>query len=590
MSQEIPHNRRSLEDFAEIASDWFWETDAAHRFTFLSGRVEDTLQIDRKSILGRRRDDLTSAQVNPEDFAAHLSDLEAHRPFRSFEYCFTRPTDKKQLWLRVSGQPLFDARGAFLGYRGVGADITAEREAMEVLKKTNAALAARNAELKDTQRALERSEDGDTLTGMLNRAVFEADLKEALEQTSALIVIVYIDLDRFKWINDSLGHTAGDHVLTISAERIRRIASGLGPVYRVGGNEFTVLLADNATLERAYWIGDAVLEALRAPITVEAQKVAISASIGIASGHGGEMSAGELISNADIAMSFAKLDGRGTVREITPELLNDIAAKRQLAIDLPEALADGRIVPFFQPQIAAQSEAVVGAEVLARWDHPEHGIMAPAAFLPVAAELQLLPAIDHSMLTQALAFVETAQKAGLWLPSISVNLSAGRLMDPKLPDDIASCWTNRQCQLSIELLETISFDEFDRNPVVTDNLRRLRDMGVKIEIDDFGSARASITSLLHVRPDRVKIDRSLVQSAVHDPIKREVVGAILDMTGALGMETLAEGVEDAEEVAIIRKLGFSVFQGYAYARPLAASDFMEYLQRNILSDIKKRRA
>ncbi|MEO1641680.1 MAG: diguanylate cyclase [Pseudomonadota bacterium] len=497
MPQAKGHTRRSLEDFAEIASDWFWETDADHCFVFLSARVEEVLQVPRSIIIGTRRDSLTPERIDNEKWEAHLADLANLRPFRNFEYSFTRPKDGALLWLRVSGQPYFAEDGSFQGYRGVGADITGERSAIAILKETNAALAARNEELKDMRRALERSEHEDNLTGMLNRFAFETDLSEALLHSNALLVLLHIDIDRFKWINDSLGHTAGDNVLIATAERIRQVASGLGPVYRVGGNEFMVVLAEDATIERARWIGDTIVETMQEPIRVEAQKISLSVSIGIASGEGGQFSAHDLITHADIALSFAKQEGRGTVREVTENLLTDIAAKRQLASDLPEAIANGQIVPFFQPQIAAETGCIVGAEALARWQHPDLGLLAPAAFLSIASDLGLLPAIDKSMLQQALAFVHRAKRDGVLLPSVSVNLSAGRLMDPQLANDIEIFWTDRTCRLSIELLETISLDDFNQDVMVKDNLRRLRELGVKIETDDFGSARASITSLLN---------------------------------------------------------------------------------------------
>ncbi len=576
--------KRNLEDFAEIASDWFWETDAAHRFIYFSGPIESVLKISRDQVLGKRRTALAAAQTTDPKWQAHLADLDARKPFRNFEYSFLRPTDGVTLWLRVSGRPIFDDNGDFTGYRGIGHDITHERDTVVRLRETNAALAERNQELTQTRRALERSANQDSLTGLLNRRAFERDLEEALGVPGNDVILLHVDLDRFKWINDTLGHPAGDHVLIKAAERIRNIASGSGPAYRIGGDEFLIVLADNAMLERARWIADALLEAMDTPVQIEHQSAAIGASIGMAFGKGGDISPRQLIANADIALYEAKRSGRGCIRELTPQMLTQLAARRLLASELPGAIEAGEFIPYYQPQIDASTNTVIGAEALARWQHPTHGILAPGAFLDIAAEMGLVAAIDRSIMQQALAFSARAGTQGINLASISINLSAGRLIDPNLVADIDACWQDRDCQLAIELLETISFEEVRHETLISDNLKRLRDMGVRIETDDFGSGRASITSLLKVRPDRLKIDRHLIQAAVSDPIQRNVVSAILDMTRALGIEVVAEGVETHNDVALIRGLGCQKFQGYAYARPMSETDFCTYLQRMTRSD------
>mgnify|MGYP001814691556 CR=1 FL=1 len=572
---------RHLEDFAEIASDWFWESDKDHRFTYFSGRIEKVLQIKPDALIGTLRIELAHAGATNVDWAAHLDDLEKMRPFRNFEYSLKRPSDGAEIRMRVSGQPRFDKNNQFVGYRGTGYDITAEREAINKLKRTNADLAARNTELLDMRRALERSINGDALTGLLNRAAFERVLDEALGVVDNQVILLHDDLDRFKWINDTLGYPAGDTVLTTVADRLRQVASGAGPVYRVGGDEFQIVLADNADIDTARWIADAILETISAPIPIGQQDTSVGASVGIACGIGRNLTLRQLIANADIALYEAKSRGRGCVRELTPNVLSSIAARRHLASELPRAIAECEIIPYFQPQVHARTGQVIGAEALARWQHPTQGLLAPSAFLDIAAELGLLAVIDRSMMQQALQFSSQIAAHGQSLPAISVNLSTGRLIDPNLVKDIDLFWTDRSCTLAIELLETISFDELQKDAVVSDNLLQLRGMGVQIETDDFGSGRASITSLLHIQPDRIKIDRHLIQGAIQDPIKRKVVAAILDMTRAMGIEALAEGVETDDDIDVIRGLGCDLFQGYAYARPLPGDDFKAYL--NVMS-------
>ncbi|MGJ8624343.1 MAG: EAL domain-containing protein [Yoonia sp.] len=579
MNLESHKPQRTLADFADIATDWFWETDAEHRFVYFSDRIEKALGIQKAHFLGKLRTSMSKHTRSSASWRKHVLDLKAHRAFTDFEYAITHPDRAEPLWVRISGRPLFSADGVFLGYRGIGHEITDERETIAQLQKTNGILAERNQELTETRRALERSANEDSLTGLLNRRAFERDIAEALGVVGNLVVLLHIDLDRFKWINDTLGHPAGDRVLVKVAERIRNLASGIGPAYRIGGDEFQIVLADNAELARARWMADALIDAMDNPISIDGQTTVVGSSIGIAFGRGGQMTPSQLISNADIALYESKRAGRGCVRELTPCILEQLAARRKLSSQIPNAIAAGEFVPFFQPQIDASNGKVIGAEALARWQHPEHGLLAPAAFLDIATEMGLVPAIDRSMMKQALGFAKQARAEGLSLPSISVNLSIGRLTEPDLMSDIERFWTDQKCALGIELLETTSFDELQQESDVSETIDRLRAMGIRIEIDDFGSGRASITGLLHVRPHRVKIDRSLVQAAVRDPVKRNVVSAILDMTRALGIGVLAEGVEDNTEIAIIRALGCEHFQGYAYARPLSAADFTAYLRQ-----------
>ncbi|MEM8538232.1 MAG: EAL domain-containing protein [Pseudomonadota bacterium] len=580
MGQSHDNTTRFLEDFAEIASDWFWETDAEHRFTFFSSRVEDVLKVNISDLIGRRRDQLAAGNTTDPKFAAHVATIRAHKPFRNFQYSVQRANDAAPLYVRTSGIPMFDEDGTFTGYRGVGADMTAEYVAIQNLKKNNALLADRNRELVETRRALERSMNSDHLTGLLNRRAFERDIEEALGVAGATVILLHIDLDRFKWVNDTLGYAAGDVVLVTMAERLRTHAGGVGPVYRVGGDEFIIAMADNADAHRARWIADAIIEAMEDPVCIERQAVSVSASIGIASGVGGRTSMRQLVTNADMAIHYAKSAGRRCVQELTPRLLAEMEARRALASELPGAIDDGQIVPFFQPQIDARTGEVIGAEALARWNHPKLGILPPVAFLDIATEMGLIPAIDRSMMQQALQITSTAIANGHVLPAVSVNLSAGRLMDQNLLADIRTHWTDHKCLLAIELLETISLDGFSDDTAVSHNLAGLRDLGVRIETDDFGSGRASITSLLHVRPDRVKIDRHLIQSAVSDPTKRQVVSAIMDMARSLEIEVLAEGVETEEDVEIIRGLGCQLFQGYAFSAPLDADAFLAFLPRS----------
>ena len=275
---------RNLEDFAGIASDWFWETDADHRFTYFSDRMELVTQIKPSSILGIRRDTLAKAKSADPKWRKHLDDLQAHRPFRNFEYTINRQTDGSPLWMRIAGQPLFDKDGRFIGYRGTGHDVTREKEIISRLMETNAALADRNRELDEARSAIERTANEDPLTKLGNRRAFERDLQNALDIARPEIALLHIDLDRFKWINDTLGHPAGDAVLIAAADRISDVSRDVGRAYRVGGDEFMIIIARNASSDLAHWIGDQMIETMAEPIRHSGHRTTVGVSVGIALG------------------------------------------------------------------------------------------------------------------------------------------------------------------------------------------------------------------------------------------------------------------------------------------------------------------
>ena len=576
-SQNRPHFR-NLEDFAGIASDWFWETDHQHRFIYFSNRMEQVTKISRADVLGRERD-IFAAEPSGAAWQAHLADLQAHRAFRNFEYRIIRPTDGSVMWLRIAGEPQFDQAGAFTGYRGTGHDVTREKVAMMQLEQSNAALAIRNRELDEARQALEQAAYHDTLTGLPNRRAFERALEHCLGTADGQVALLHLDLDRFKWVNDTLGHQSGDAVPATAAQRISAAVGDGGQTYRVGGDEFMVLLTQGISANLAHQTGTAIVTALTRPIDLAQRQVTIGISIGIATGSAGQDTAATVIAHADVALYEAKRNGRNQVCQITPQITKRMQIKRQIAATIPGALERGEFTAYFQPQADIETGEIVGAEALVRWHHPECGLLQPADFLDIAAEMGLIEDIDRQVLRLALAVVDKLQARGLNLPSISVNISAPRLMDPRLPDDVASTWTDRRCGLSIELLETIYLDDRREVPQIKENLQQLRDMGVEIHSDDFGSGRASIVGLLKVQPDRLKIECRMIRTALRDPRKSKVIAAILEMTRALGIAATAEGVESAKDIAAVRDIGCVYYQGNVLAPPLQEAAFIAFMSR-----------
>ncbi len=568
---------RDLENFAGIASDWFWETDSEHRFTYFSNRIEQVVGLKAASMIGKRRDSITTENASAPHWQRHFDDLANHRPFREFEYSVQRRNSSELLWIRAAGEPQFDVQGNFLGYCGTGRDVTSEKSAKLRLEQSNAALQERNRELDEAHRTIERAAFEDSLTGLSNRRAFERDLQKAVTEVGQRVWLLQIDLDRFKWVNDTWGHPAGDEVLRLTANRLSDATGRKGCVYRICGDEFMVILSDKATQEQADWIGDCIVEKMDQPLPLDERHIVSGVSVGIAVSAPGPSDMGDLIRHADMALYEAKRGGRGAACRITPALIARMEDRRRLIADIPAGLERGEFIPYFQPQLDAEANTIIGVEALVRWQHPERGLLAPAAFLEGAATLGLTCKIDRVVLRESMATMNRLAATGVILPALGVNISEARLLDRQFPADITKHWTERRCQLCLELLETIYFDDTQNNLHFTQILHQLRDLGVSIEIDDFGSGRASITGLIKIQPDRLKIDRGLVKDVVRDPTKRSVVLAILEMSQALGIDVIAEGVETQTDIDAMRDLGCRAFQGYAIARPMSEDSFTAFL-------------
>lgn len=569
---------RNLDDFSGMASDWFWETDSEHRFCYFSRRMEEATKFNTRKLLGQKRDAIPSEDLTDPKWVKHMDDLMNHRPFRDFEYQMSRPHDGTLLWIRIAGEPQFDAQGEFTGYRGTGHDVTEEKLSIQRLEASNKALADRNIELDLARKTIERSANEDPLTGLFNRRAFERDLDFAVEQPGKTIGLLHIDLDRFKWVNDSLGHPAGDKVLQEAARRLTQTVEDHGIAYRVGGDEFVIILRHPVTTDFATWLAERIISAMAIPVSFGTQSATVGVSVGLAVAKTDVTDARGLISNADVALYEAKRNGRNTVRLTTVELQRRIEDERRIAADVPGGLKRLEFIPYFQPQFDVRTGEIVGAEALARWQHPTRGLLAPAAFLRIATEVGLVDQIDRLILKESLATVDRLKGLGIALPSLSVNVSEARLVDRQLCDDIEQLWQDKGCRLAIELLETIYFDDVGSSERFEDSLQRLRKMGVRIETDDFGSGRASITGLLKIAPDRIKIDHSLVQEVVSSSKQRSLVRAILDMARSLDIDCIAEGVETSAGIKAITELGCNLFQGFAICPPLNEADFADYLR------------
>lgn len=434
------------------------------------------------------------------------------------------------------------------------------------------ALSDINAELKRAEATARRRANVDDLTGLWNRR-FIADYLDSLIDNkrgqSGECAVLQIDLDRFKPINDTLGHAAGDHVLVTVGRRLSALVEDTDHLGRIGGDEFAIICHGPETVRRARELGGQVVSALARPIDFQGTSLRIGASVGIALTP--LSSCSDLFFHADVALYRAKSEGRGTVCVFDHEDHEDLRRTKATGDEILASLEAGNFVPWYQPQVDAASGVIVGLEALARWNHPTRGILSPAAFVQHADDLNVLRELDRQIFERAIDECAIAFR-GVPPPDLSVNVSEERLMSSDFGSflDHAKRYPGT---VSVELLETIFMD--DRNDTFLFQIDRLKEAGIGVQLDDFGSGRASIVALEQIAPDRLKIDRRLVQSAATSNNSARLLRAIVDIGDALGIQVTAEGVETAEQVDVLTALGCDRLQGFYFGKPMPLERVLE---------------
>ena len=457
---------------------------------------------------------------------------------------------------------------------GANWDVTEDNRLQAELLQAKLIAEAQNRALEDARLVLEHNSLHDALTRLPNRRFLDQQLALAgAGEDQRPLTLLHIDLDRFKDINDTLGHAAGDEVLKQAAGVLRAHVPAEDFIARIGGDEFVLLSRRDPTAADFPTLSARLIEAISEPMTIEGHDCRIGASIGIATRNDAEESAEQLLVNADIALYEAKRRGRNRVEAFNDELRLRTVEMKRLSDDILRGLERGEFHPFFQPQFDAETLEIVGVEALARWEHPTRGFIPPDVFLPVAESLNVVAKIDETILDQALFQTIRWEGQGLGIPRVSVNVSCQRLRDETLIEKLKAM-NIQPGALTFELLESISFDTADDG--LKEAIEEIKVLGIDIEIDDFGTGHASIVSLLELSPKRLKIDRRLVQPLLESTSQQSLVRSIIDIGKVRGIETVAEGVETLEHAELLRGLGCHALQGYALARPMAADDFLAF--------------
>jgi diguanylate cyclase (GGDEF)-like protein/PAS domain S-box-containing protein len=478
--------------------------------------------------------------------------------------------------IRANGR-VYRSNGRQTTVIGANWDVTKDMMMQSELSDARQRAEQQNDQLRATRRTLEHQSLHDALTGLPNRRFLDQFMDaENSKDANHRLAFIHVDLDRFKEVNDTLGHAAGDEVLRQTTERLLKLIGHDEFASRVGGDEFVVVTSGPQAWRRSRELALAIVRSLAKPIEIDGHKCRVGCSAGIACQTASAEDPRQLLVNADIALYEAKKRGRNRMEVFSEELRMAAVRRKTTSDEFLTALEHDQIVPFFQPQFDARTLDIVGVEALARWHHPEQGILAPDKFLDIAESLNRAADLDAIILDKAIFQSARWQSLGLVVPRLSVNISAQRLRDSRLMDKLSNM-SFAPGSLCFELLESISFDGNDEELRLATS--KLKSLGVDIEIDDFGTGHASIVSLLELGPKRLKIDRKLIAPLEASASQRRLVASIIEIGKSQNIEILAEGVETEAHIEILRNLGCHALQGYAFAKPMSAGDFVDFARK-----------
>ncbi|MEP2235087.1 MAG: EAL domain-containing protein [Alteripontixanthobacter sp.] len=544
--------RAALLEALESANlGWFWLCDAAGHLTYLSPNALESLGEYGADVVGKPMTHIMSTvqSIEGEDSSRPLNFLLGSRaPIRDLT---TRLGEEgaERLW-RISGKPQFDTETEFTGYVGSILDVTKSHKEFQ---------------------AASRLAEYDNLTGLANRHRMERRLDQTLKKLKAAkrsFALVMLDLDRFKQVNDSLGHPAGDELLKQVSDRLRKIIGAKGEIARVGGDEFQIIMPDAEDRGDLGDLADEIIEMISQPYSIDGSRATIGTSIGMAIAPYDGVEADELVSAADMALYAAKGGGRGQFRFYSSDLKEEANLSRQIEEDLRDALARDEIELHYQPLVNAKSHEVECFEALIRWNHSQRGPVSPELFIPIAEETKLIFDIGEWALERA------CRDAMEWPKNVkvAVNLSAMQFTTDDLPGLVERALQRsglEAARLELEITENV----FLGDPRDTERIfAELKALGVRLALDDFGTGYSSLGYLRHAPIDKIKIDQSFVRGCTQGGNNSAIISAVVNLATALGMETVAEGVEAADELELVAARGCHLVQGYIFSRPLPQDD------------------
>ncbi|RJY08786.1 EAL domain-containing protein [Aurantiacibacter aquimixticola] len=548
--------------FEQSGSGWFWATDAKGVLTYLSPKGIALLG-GAESAVGRPLAQIveTDAGGEGERRGRPLTFLLSARTMFSEFPVRLIPQDENseadEMWLALNGKPHFDKSGDFIGYRGIAKDITKSYQ---------------------HQRDSSKAAEYDSLTGLANRHRMGRRLTAILTAYKAekrSCALLMLDLDRFKQVNDTLGHPAGDELLRQVSQRLERIVPDDAEVGRLGGDEFQIIIPDLDDRGRLGELASRIIQMISQPYSIEGSRAIIGTSIGIAIAPYDGIEPDELVKATDLALYAAKGGGRGQFRFYSNDLKESAEDRREIEEDLRDALAREELEMHYQPAVDAKTHLVKGFEALMRWNHAEHGSISPGVFIPIAEDSDLIDALGEWALRRA------CRDAAEWPEelTVSVNVSAQQFAGEALPTVVENALVAANLpaeRLELEITESV----FMGDASATDEMfKKLRKIGVKLALDDFGTGYSSLSYLRRAPFDKIKIDQSFVRGCTDkDDSNAAIITAIVSLARAMKMTTTAEGVEALDELSVIADLNAEYVQGFIFSRAVPHDTVMEKLR------------
>ena len=542
-----------LDAFEEEEVGWFWATDSQNRLVYLSNSAMRHLGEGRQ-VIGETLGAVVEAvpSEGEEKSERPLSFLlSARNKFANLTVQVATPNG--EMFWALSGRPHFDAKDEFLGYRGSARDMTAVFE---------------------RQRDASRLAQYDSLTGLANRHRMSkrlASILTAFQSAKRSCALLMLDLDRFKQVNDTLGHPAGDDLLKQVSQRLQRIVTSSAEIGRLGGDEFQIIIPDADDRGKLGELGQRIIQMISQPYSIEGSRAIIGTSVGIAIAPYDGIEPDELVKAADLALYAAKGGGRGQYRFYSNDLKDSAQERREIEEDLRDALERGELKMHYQPVVRTTDHNVTGFEALMRWNHPERGPISPGVFIPIAEETNLISALGEWALRQSCA--DAAQWPGNL--RVSVNVSAHQFSSESLPAIVTSALASsglKPEQLELEITESVFMGDAH---AVDEMFKRLKKIGVKLSLDDFGTGYSSLGYLRKAPFDKIKIDQSFVRGCTEkDNTNAAIITAIVSLATALNMDTTAEGVEAMDELDLIRRLAATNVQGFIYSRAVPQEEVL----------------
>ena len=559
IDQALRDSEERFRALTHLSSDWYWELDSQFRFTRMDSRSGSSSDGKRHPLIGRVIWDSAFQAQEASGWDRFRELTEARKKFRDIVMHRTL-SNGKPYYVSLSGEPVFDAGGGFQGYRGISREITDQKVAEEKIH-----FLARH----------------DVLTGLPNRLMFSTLLNGAIATASRYqrkFAVFFIDLDRFKFINDTLGHEAGDTLLKQLATRFKQTLRASDVLSRLGGDEFVVLVHEVGDNEHAATVAGKMLSATLRPFTLEGQECRVTASIGIAMYPADGEDEQTLMKNADSAMYYAKEEGKNNYQFYLKEINSQSLERLTLENNLRQAMTRDEFQLHYQAKVDLRNGGITGVEALLRWNNAALGVVSPAKFIPVAEETGLIVPIGRWVLRTACEQNVEWQRQGLPPIRMAVNLSVRQFADEGLVRDIAAILADTGMSpplLELEITEGMIIHNVDRAIKL---LGAIKEMGVRLAIDDFGTGYSSLGQLKNFPIDTLKVDRSFIRDLATDSEDKAITSAIIAMGKTLSLTVVAEGVETLEQQNFLQEQSCDEMQGYYFSKPVAADDFATLLR------------